>query len=299
MSRICIVGLGLMGGSLAWALRPHVSALVGVDRDEETVAAALAAGVIDAGTTDFAAGVQSADLVVLATPVRAILHLLADLPRARPEGCQALDLGSTKGTICAAMDELPPAFAAIGGHPMCGKETAGFAAAMPDLVRGQAFVLCETARTTGAMAETAAQVVTWIGARALPMAAAAHDGVVAVTSHLPYLAAAALMRQAAAAAMVERRVWPVSASGLRDTTRIAGTNPDVMLDILLTNRAAVLQQLRGFQARLVQLEDLLRRGDEAALRAWLVQAQVAHQSYQQAKASPFLDQEPTDGFERG
>lgn len=283
---ICIVGLGLMGGSLAQALRAHVSRLVGVDRDAQAVAAALAAGVIDAGTTDFTAGVQTANLVILATPVRAILRLLAELPSARPDGCQVLDLGSTKKNICAAMDNLPPSFAAIGGHPMCGKETAGFAAAAPDLYQGQTFVLCPTVRTTPAITAVAAQVVNWIGAHALFMAADAHDQVVAITSHLPYLAATALMQQTAAAAAKEARVWSVSGAGLRDTTRLAGTDPDMMLDILLTNRAAVLEKLQGFRNELAQLHNLLQKGDEARLRAWLSQSQRFHQIYKQAKKDP-------------
>lgn len=283
---ICIVGLGLMGGSLAGALRAHGPRLVGVDRDAQAVATALAAGVIDAGTTDFTTGVQTADLVILATPVRAILRLLAELPQARPNGCQVLDLGSTKQAICAAMDSLPAPFAAIGGHPMCGKETAGLAAAAPDLYHGQTFVLCPTARTTPAVTTVAAQVVNWIGAQALFMAADVHDQVVAITSHVPYLAAAALMQQTAAAAAKEARVWSVSGPGLRDTTRLAGTDPDMMLDILLTNRVAVLQNLQIFRDGLAQLHQLLQNEDEAGLRAWLRQSQQARQTYKQAKDRP-------------
>ncbi len=280
---ICIVGLGLMGGSLAGALRAHVSRLVGVDLDGQAVAAALAAGVIDVGGKDFAAGVQTADLVILATPVRAILRLVAELPQARPAGCQVLDLGSTKGAICAAMDNLPPAFAAIGGHPMCGKETAGFAAAIPDLFQGQTFVLCPTARTTPAVNAVAAQVVNWVGAQALFMAADVHDQVVAITSHLPYLAAATLMQQTAAAAAAEAHIWPVSGAGLRDTTRLAGTDPTMMLDILLTNRDAVLEKLQQFRDGLAQLYQLLQNEDEAGLLTWLMQSQQARQTYQQVK----------------
>lgn len=268
-----------MGGSLAGALRGHVSRLVGVDRDGETVAAALAAGVIDAGTTHLTPTIQTADLIILATPVRAILRLLAELPSARPTGCQVLDLGSTKGAICAAMDNLPPSFAAIGGHPMCGKETAGFAAAAPGLYQGHTFVLCPTARTTPAVTAVAAQVVTWIGAQLLFMSPDTHDQIVALTSHLPYLAAAALMQQTAAAAAAEARIWPVSGAGLRDTTRLAGTDPDMMLDILLTNRAAVLKKLQDFRHGLAQLAELLQNEDEAGLRAWLTHSQQARHTY--------------------
>jgi prephenate dehydrogenase len=147
-ARITIVGLGLMGGSLALALRlaqrmPHEPGalhLTVVERDAATRQAA--AWLADELTADFAAGVRNADLVVLATPVRSIIGLLGELAAVRPEGCMVLDLGSTKADICRAMAELPEGFQAIGGHPMCGKETAGFGSATPDLYRGKTFILC-------------------------------------------------------------------------------------------------------------------------------------------------------------
>ncbi|MCZ7670473.1 MAG: prephenate dehydrogenase/arogenate dehydrogenase family protein [Chloroflexi bacterium] len=132
-AKISIVGLGLMGGSLALALRlarrvarqshaPHITI---VDTNPQTLQAAE--WLADVATADFKAGVAEAELVILATPVRSVLHLLAELGRVRPEGCMALDLGSTKWDICQAMDALPVGFEAMGGHPMCGKETAGLA----------------------------------------------------------------------------------------------------------------------------------------------------------------------------
>src|SRR5690606_19870060 len=138
-SRVTIVGCGLMGGSLALALRPHLHHLTLVDNNPANLTAA--APLADVVTSDFAAGVQDAELVILATPVRVILSLLEQLPQARPQGCFVLDLGSTKQAIGAALDTLPEPFQAIGGHPMCGKTQTGFAAATPDLYRGRTFVL--------------------------------------------------------------------------------------------------------------------------------------------------------------
>jgi prephenate dehydrogenase len=286
-AKITIVGLGLMGGSLALALRlaerlaqrPYHTPITIVDTNPHTrqAAARLADGV----TADFAEGVADADLVVLATPVRTVMALLAALAAARPDGCMVLDLGSTKRDICAAMARLPESFAAIGGHPMCGKETAGFGSATPDLYRDKTFVLCRTARTTARVETLALDLLSIVGANPLFLPPDVHDGMVAAISHLPYVAAGALMRTAAA--MADDRLWQVSASGFRDTSRVSGTDPQMMLDILLTNKTAVLQQLRRYQEEITAVTRLLETGDEAALAAWLAETQQAHTAYRRQK----------------
>lgn len=278
--RVCIVGLGLMGGSLALALRPFLTHLAVVDTSPEVLAAAQA--VTDVATADLAEGVKTADLLILATPVRAILHLLTELPRLKPDGCLVLDVGSTKADISRAMSDLPPSFQAIGGHPMCGKETAGFAAAIPDLYQGQTFVLCRNDRTTTHVEQVALAVIETIGAQPLFLTADMHDELVAAVSHLPYVVSAALMRSVTAT--YEERAWPVSAAGFRDTTRLAGSDPQMMLDILLTNRAAVLDQLGRYQAQLARLKSLLLAGDEAGLSQWLAEAQQQHTRYRAKKS---------------
>ncbi len=293
--RVCIVGLGLMGGSLAWALRAHVPWLAGVDHDPAAVAAARVAGLLDAGTTDLATGVAHADLVVLATPVGAILEHLRALPTLRPNGCLVLDLGSTKRAICAAMDDLPPAFGALGGHPMCGKETAGFAAASADLFRGRTFVLSPTRRAIPAAWEAATALVAAVGAHALTVPADEHDRLVAVTSHLPYLLAGVLVRQAAAAAARDTRVWPVSAGGLRDTTRLAGTDPRVMGDILRTNREEIRRQLVAAREALAALQALIERADDDALARWLAETQAARRAYDAGTSEETPHVHATDG----
>jgi prephenate dehydrogenase len=274
--RVCIVGAGLMGGSLALALRPFLTHLTLVDTNPATLTAVQT--VADVATADLAAGAQSADLIILATPVRAILRLLADLPHLRPDGCLVLDLGSTKAAICRAMAGLPPPFQAIGGHPMCGRETAGFAAATPDLYRGQTFVLCRHGRTTAHVEQMALAVIEAIGARPLFLTADTHDELIAAVSHLPYVVAAALMRTA-----VEARAWSVSATGFHDTTRLAGSDPQMMLDILLTNRTAVLHQIGEFQKQLGDLKRCLLQNDEAGLVQWLLEAQRQHVRYRAQK----------------
>ena len=279
IERTCIVGTGLMGGSLAMALRPFIPHLTLVDHDPDTRAAC--ATLADVVTDTFADGVREATLVILAVPARAIVGLLADLPAIRPDGCAVMDIGSTKSDICAAMADLPPQFDSIGGHPMCGKEISGFAAADADLYRGQTFVLCEHGGTTAVLQQTAVQLIHHIGANPIHLAPDTHDNLVAAISHLPYLASATLMRTAAA--MEDERAWTVSASGFRDTSRIAGSDPQMMLDILMTNKTAVLTQLAHFQEMLTAVTTHLQNDDEAALRDWLTRAQSEHRHYKKLK----------------
>jgi prephenate dehydrogenase len=280
---VCIVGLGLMGGSLALALRGSGLRVTGVDRDPDAVATARAAGAIVTGSTDLNAGLERATIVILATPVRTVIELLPRVAEARPGGCLVLDLGSTKQAVCEEMGRLPSAFTAVGGHPMCGRELAGFGAASASLYQDCTFVLTRTARSTDAGLARCAILVEKAGGRPLELPAERHDAIVAVTSHLPYMLAATLMRLAAASAREETAVWPVSASGLRDTTRLAGTEPSIMLDILLTNRAAVIAALRRFGQALDEVTTLLEHEDEDGLIRWLDGAASAHARYRAEK----------------
>jgi prephenate dehydrogenase len=275
--RVAIAGLGLMGGSLALALRGRVVSLHGIEPRPDARQLALRDGLVATAEASLTVESPPIDLLVLAAPVRAILEILGSLPALRPDGCGVLDLGSTKRAVVAAMDALPEHFAAIGGHPMCGKETAGLAAASANLYRGQLFVLCPTARATPALESQALTLLAAIGARPAFLDAGEHDRLAAAISHLPYVVSAALMRAAA-----EERQWSLAAAGFRDATRLAGADPRMMLDILLTNREAILTALARYEVELTALRKALARGDEAALGDWLAAAQSAHAAYRRA-----------------
>lgn len=270
---VCIVGLGLMGGSLALALRRAgwAGSIVGVSRSKETLAQAVAAGAIDCGTTVLSEGVSGVDLVVLATPVRTLLHQLPAVGQHARPGTLVLDLGSTKSAVCDALNALPAGLEPIGGHPMCGKEVGGFAAADAGLYVGKTFVLCPLPRTSSEALERARSLAEAVGAYVVTLDPDAHDRAVAAISHLPYLAAAALVNTLSAGN--DPLAWTLAASGFRDTTRVAASDVQMMLDILMTNRAAVLEWLHLFSRELAGLRDLLESGDEDALRARLSQAQ--------------------------
>ncbi len=270
---LCIVGLGLMGASLAMALRGRVDwRITGVARRAETVDAALERHIVDAATTDFAAGVAQADIIVLAAPVRTIIQQLHTLGNAVQPGAVITDLGSTKTEIVAAMDQLPGNVFAVGSHPMCGKEVTGLEAADGDLYRGKRWILTRTARTDAGSFELIRSMAQTAGAVTIELDPARHDMLVAFASHLPYSLSLALVTATEQASMNDPAVWQVTASGFRDTSRVAASDVTMMLDILLTNGDAVTNAIRDFQFSLDQLTALLERRDEAGLRAYLAAA---------------------------
>ncbi len=266
-TQVCVIGLGLIGGSLGLALRGQCASIAGFDVDPSVVEAALRQGVIDRGFTDLADAPGEIDLVILAAPIGAILDLIPKLPTLIPHPFHLLDLGSTKSTIVDAMSRLPGWVSPLGGHPMCGKETSGLAAADGDLFRESIFILTPLDRTLPATMRLARQLVAAIGARPLILDPARHDRLAAAVSHVPYLAAAALVD--AAASVDDGVVWTMAASGFRDSTRLAASNVTMMLDILASNRAAVLEALSRVQVSLQGLAALIEQGDEASLRSML------------------------------
>ncbi len=268
-AQVTVVGLGLMGGSLAGALRGRCRAVAGVARRVETVEVTLARGLIDWGTTDLVDGVCQADVVVLATPVRVIIPQLAEIGPLVPEGCLVMDLGSTKAQITAEMARLPDHVQPLGGHPMCGKEVSGIKAADPELYQGCTFILTPLQRTSEAALALGRELAEAAGAHPLVLDAARQDLLVATVSHLPYLLACALVATADATTSADPAAWEIVAGGFRDTSRVAGSDVTMMLDILLTNRAEVLGAVEVFQGQLREMAGLIESADEDALRTRL------------------------------
>jgi prephenate dehydrogenase len=264
--RIAITGLGLMGGSLAMALKiqPTGCSIFGADIDPETIARAHAQGVVDGVCDDYA----SMDLIVLAMPVRGIIRWLNQHGCTLPAHCIVMDLGSTKQAVVAAMDTLPAQ--CIGGHPMCGKETSGLDSADAALFRGARFVLVPTARTTPRAMSVATAVVTAVGAEAVVMEAAAHDRAVAAISHAPYLLSAGLVN--AVGDLNDDGAKILAASGYRGMTRLAASDVSLMSDIIDTNAAAVVEMLDRCQSEIGSLRDAIAAGDEKRWRARLTHA---------------------------
>jgi prephenate dehydrogenase len=276
-SHIAIIGLGLMGGSLAAALHGKCRVVTGIARRRETVTEALACGIIDRGTTEAHEMVGDADIVVLATPVRTILQQLHDLGPRLSDGCLVMDMGSTKTRILEAMSNLPPHVQPVGGHPMCGKELSGLAAADAKLYSGATFILSPLDRTSVEALELARTIVEVIGATPLILGGARQDQLVATLSHLPYLLACTLVQTADATTSSDPAAWQIVAGGYRDTTRVAGSDVSMMLDILATNRDAVLKSASVFRDKLDQLTSYITVQDEDGLRDLLTDSRVERQ----------------------
>jgi prephenate dehydrogenase len=268
-AQVTIVGLGLMGGSLAGALRGQCRAVVGVARRAPTVEAALADGLVDWATTDMAEGVREADVVVLATPVRVIIQQLGEIGPLVPSGCLVMDLGSTKVRIVKEMARLPEHVQPLGAHPMCGKEISGLEAADPSLYRDRTFILTPLERTSEAALALGRALAEAVGAHVLLLEPERQDFIVATVSHLPYLLACALVATADATTSADPAAWEVFAGGFRDTSRVAGSDVAMMMDILLTNRDEVLKALATYQAKLGDLTRLVASSDEEEMRAAL------------------------------
>ena len=263
---LAIVGLGLMGGSLALALREHAEHITGIDADAATRAYALSQGLVDSASDDLYAGVNRADVVILATPVRVIVEMLSmRIGAYLRSNTLVIDIGSTKQDIVDAMAKLPIGVNAVGGHPMTGKENGGIQEAVATLYRDRPFVLCPSRRTTPAARLHALAFVESLGAIPIEMDAERHDQIVAGISHLPYLLSATLVATVSRQAKSDSAYWELAAGGFRDTSRLAASDVTMMGDILSTNTKAVATLLAQFRMQLAMLETMLIAGDEERL----------------------------------
>ncbi len=281
---VTVVGLGLMGASLCLDLtrRQLCREVRGVARRIDTVLQAFHSQAVDEATNDLHTGVLGADIVILATPVRSIVETLAEIgPQVWP-GALVMDMGSTKAEIVRAMQELPAGVQPVGGHPMCGKESAGFEAAVEGLYVNAPWVLSPLPRTSPEALELASELARAVGARPLVLEAERHDHMVASISHLPYLVASALVAAVADNAEADPALWRLAAGGFRDTSRVAASDTAMFLDILMTNRREVLAQVEAMGRHLDELHELLARGDEAGLCAKLARSQLARSRWRQA-----------------
>lgn len=262
-SRVAIIGLGLMGGSLALALRDRCLSLLGCDLDPAALELARQKDLFAKVSPHPVDILPAADVVILATPLKTILNLITQLPGLHPGSCIVLDLGSTKLAVVEAMERLPTRFDPLGGHPMCGKEKAGFEHADAGLFQDAAFAFTSLERTSSKTRAFAEQLAAAIGSHPLWVDPETHDAWVSATSHLPYLVASALVGSTPAQAK------PLVGPGFRSTTRIAATPANLMLDVLETNRENILDCLDTFIEQIENYKNLLAAGKYKILESAL------------------------------
>jgi prephenate dehydrogenase len=250
--RIAIVGFGLIGASIALAVRrlwPSVL-IVAIDR-KDVIETAMRTHAADVGGDDLVMAAD-AQLIVLAAPVLANVRILSELPDYVPGEAAVTDVGSTKRDVVAAARALPPRLSFVGGHPLAGAAVGGVESARPDLFAGRPWILTPTEHTSGPARAAVSSLVEALGARVHLMTPDAHDSLVAYLSHLPQLAASALMHLVGEHA--GRDGLALAGRGLRDTTRLAASPADIWRDITASNQdniaraidelVAILQRLR-------------------------------------------------------
>lgn len=258
-----VIGLGLMGGSVARELAVRGVRVLGYDSDPLTRVAALRDGVVDAVLPSSLAGIEAAEVVVIAVPVRAaagMLRSLGDSPGTR----LVTDVGSTKGSILAAARETPVGDRFVGAHPLAGDHRSGWEASRLGLFHGARVYLCPAEGATAESIRLAEWFWTELGGAVLQVGGDRHDEALAWSSHLPQVASSAIGRVLACEGVGRGELGP----GGLDATRLAGSSPDMWTEIALDNAGPISAAVDGLQAALAELRELLVQRDEAALRAW-------------------------------
>jgi prephenate dehydrogenase len=279
--KVAIVGVGLIGGSFALALRKagRVQEIVGVGRSRANLDRARALGVIDSDAR-LAEAVRGADLVFLAMPVGATASVLKEIaPHLGPD-IVVTDAGSTKRDVVeAAREALGPGFARfVPGHPIAGAEQSGVDAARVDLYSGKRTVLTPAAETAPAALDTVRELWRACGAEVHEMTPEVHDAVFAAVSHLPHLLAYALVHEVATHEKADL-LFEYAASGFRDFTRIASSHPEMWRDICMANHRALLTELGRFESVLAEARRLLEARDAAGLERLFQGARQARNAW--------------------
>ena len=279
IQRLAVLGVGLLGGSVAKAVRTSGLAreIVGIGRDVTRMEPARRDGVLDRVTTDISAGVRDADFIVLAATVHANTRLLETVWSAAGAGALITDVGSTKLGLVNEARRLsatrPLGF--VGSHPMAGSEQSGYGVARADLFRGANVIVTPIESTEPRVVKGVTQFWESLGARVTTLDPEMHDRVVAAISHLPHAVAFALVD---AVGRFEADALPFAARGFKDTTRIAASDPAVWTEIFLANRSALTASLAVFREALGDLERLLAAGDADGIAALIARIKKERES---------------------
>lgn len=286
LKKLVIFGVGLIGGSVASALKKAGSSaeIVGVGRSSESLQTAIDLNVIDTATSNIAEALLHADIVLIAAPVAQTPLILNAIKPHLHADTVVTDAGSTKSDVLACAKEiLGEQFTQfVGGHPIAGAEKSGVTAATADLYINKNVVLTPTLDTNQNAVQRVRELWQNCGANVTEMPAETHDGIFAAVSHLPHLLAFALVDDIASRANAEQ-LFGFAASGFRDFTRIAGSHPEMWRDISLANKTALLSEITAYQDELSRLKQMLEHDDGDALHALFERASTARNNWAKLK----------------
>ena len=270
--RLAVLGVGLIGGSVALATRERLGAdVTGYDDSPEALERALQLGAINCARSSVGEAVAGAQAVFVAVPVGGLSDLVGEALAAASRDCVVTDVGSTKRQVVAAHSD--PRF--VGGHPLAGAENAGVEHARADLFEAATWYLTPSAGTSGMLYERLHRLLHGIGARPTAIDADTHDRILAAVSHLPHVLANVLVSQAATTLQDDSHPparLPATGPSFRDATRVAGAPSAIWTDIYLSNRDALTAEIDGAIARLRAVRASLAQSDATAMTAWNEQA---------------------------
>jgi len=282
VKHITIVGLGLIGGSLGLAFKNRGGDKVivtGIDHDQYTLHKAIEDGAVDFSTNDLIKGVANADIIFLCTPVLQIVPIVEKMLPYLKKGVILTDVGSTKGFLAERLSVILPAgIHYVSGHPMTGGEQSGIGAAKKDLFKDKWYIIVPEGSTCPEAIATICQVLSWTEAKLTTMDIAAHDQCAAIISHVPHVAAAALVNLLALYPGLEDN-FKLVGGGFRDTTRIASSNADMWADICLTNAQPIADSLLHLQALLADVIQSVKKGDRQALHHFFRKAKIRRDAF--------------------
>ncbi len=268
IGKLAIIGVGLMGGSLALALKEkgEVGEVVGMGRSIENLEDAKALGIVDSYTQSLMEGLADADVVVVATPVGSIVDIIKKSQAYMKDGTIITDVGSVKGDIVQGVAEiLEERLHFVGSHPIAGTEKSGATAAFPELYRGSRCILTPADGTDGEALKIVQKMWALAGAEVVNMGVEAHDKILAAISHLPHVVAYALVNTVDGISDFNENILKYSAGGFKDFTRIASSSPEMWKDICVMNRNATVDMIDRFMKELAEIREMIQEKDSEGL----------------------------------
>ncbi len=278
-TQVCLIGCGLIGGSLSLALKKTglVTRVVGVDVHPRVLEVAIARGVIDEGTSDLHFGLTNANLVIVATPVPATIELIPKIAKWEhilAKDAIVTDVSGVKNHVVELASEVFHSVSFVGGHPMAGSEKSGIWAAHDKLLENAVYVMTPDDKTSQAALADLAELLRRTGALIRTMSPLLHDRVVAAISHVPHIIAATLVNQVQALSGQDASYVELAAGGFRDITRIASSDPALWRDISLENRMEIEPLLDAWIRRLTQCKAAISDGDSSQLEEFFTTART-------------------------
>ena len=256
--KVTIIGVGLIGGSMGLAIKREDLAykIVGVTKHKRSLKIARGLGAIDEGSLNPGTSVKGSDLVILATPIYSIIEIAKSIVKYLDRGCIIIDVGSTKRLVVKEIEKiLPKDVYFVGGHPLAGSEQKGVDSASAELFKDSVWIVTRTKRTNFQALIRIKSFLKTLDANVLVMSPSRHDRIVSEISHLPHILASCLVNS------TRRKYLPLAASGFKDTTRIASSDPLIWKDISLTNKEEIVAAIERFILNLSNLKRLIKKGD--------------------------------------